>query len=299
MWSRRGCRCRAPTAHGSTAASPMRLQPHTDRRASVLFTKGSSQLFSVRPPTAACGACRGHDARVPLLQPALRSSLTVAVPCSYGLYVPMREVLGVRDAGGAGAFWKRVAAGAGAGALAAFVANPTDLIKVRMQVDGMKVGEIPRYRGLGHAFASIVRAEGLFGLWKGATPTLARATALAAVEMSSYDEIKRHLIQHNIIDPKTTSGVFVTAMACGLTCVIFTTPFDVVRSRVMGQRIVNGKPLLYSGMIDCVVKSVKHEGVLSLWKGFLPNWSRIGPRALIIWVLIEKLHEWNRRFGAL
>eukprot|EP00050_Salpingoeca_kvevrii_P020023 m.93348 g.93348 ORF g.93348 m.93348 type:complete len:300 (-) comp8681_c0_seq3:103-1002(-) len=259
---------------------------------------GSRQYRSIADAFATTHRQEGIRAFYKGLKPALLRQATYG-SLRYGLYVPMREVLGVRDAGGAGAFWKRVAAGAGAGALAAFVANPTDLIKVRMQVDGMKVGEIPRYRGLGHAFASIVRAEGLFGLWKGATPTLARATALAAVEMSSYDEIKRHLIQHNIIDPKTTSGVFVTAMACGLTCVIFTTPFDVVRSRVMGQRIVNGKPLLYSGMIDCVVKSVKHEGVLSLWKGFLPNWSRIGPRALIIWVLIEKLHEWNRRFGAL
>lgn len=38
----------------------------------------------------------------------------------------------------------------------------------------------------------IVKQEGFLGLWKGAAPTMGRATTLAAVEMSSYDEVSDH-----------------------------------------------------------------------------------------------------------
>ena len=36
---------------------------------------------------------------------------------------------------------------------------------------------------------SIVKREGVLGLWKGSGPNLGRATTLAAVELSSYDEV--------------------------------------------------------------------------------------------------------------
>ena len=42
-------------------------------------------------------------------------------------------------------------------------------------------------------------------------------------------------------------------------------------------------------MTDCFRKSVAAEGVLSLWKGFWPNFSRIGPRVVIIFVIMEQL----------
>jgi hypothetical protein len=44
-------------------------------------------------------------------------------------------------------------------------------------------------------------------------------------------------------------------VASGFFCAITSSPFDVVKSRVMGQPVgPNGKGLYYSGMIDCFVK---------------------------------------------
>lgn len=53
----------------------------------------------------------------------------------YGLYAPIRNFIGV-DAHTSKAdipLWKKFVAGGSAGALAAFVATPTDLLKVRRQ----------------------------------------------------------------------------------------------------------------------------------------------------------------------
>ena len=55
-------------------------------------------------------------------------------------------------------------------------------------------------------------------------------------------------------------------------------PADVVKSRIMASGgAANAHAVIYSGTIDCLVKTVRTEGVLALWKGFLPCWGRLGP----------------------
>ncbi len=54
----------------------------------------------------------------------------------YGLYAPIRDLLATEGEKQV-PFWKKFVAGGGSGALASFMANPTDLMKVRLQVDGM------------------------------------------------------------------------------------------------------------------------------------------------------------------
>ena len=74
------------------------------------------------------------------LSPALLRQLVYG-GMRYGLYAPFRNLIGI-DANTRKEdipFWKKIVAGAGAGLTASFIANPTDLFKVRMQVDGMKV----------------------------------------------------------------------------------------------------------------------------------------------------------------
>ncbi len=44
-------------------------------------------------------------------------------------------------------------------------------------------------------------------------------------------------------------------------------------------------------MIDCLAKTVKHEGVTALWNGFIPAWARVGPRVVIIFITMEQLKK--------
>lgn len=214
----------------------------------------------------------------------------------YGLYAPFRNAIGVSPDVPKSEIplWKKFVAGGGSGAVASFICVPTDLMKVRLQVDGMGSAK-PKYTGMGQCMRSIYAETGISGMWRGSGPTIGRATVLAAVEMSSYDEVKSQLIKNDIIVPGTISGVFITAVASGFFCAVFSSPFDVVKSRVMGQPVdAQGAGKLYSGMVDCFTKSVKNEGLFSLWKGFLPNWGRLGPRGVICFITMEQL---NTHFG--
>lgn len=198
----------------------------------------------------------------------------------YGLYAPVLTFIS-EDNG----FTEKIVAGAFSGGFAAFIANPTDLIKVRLQVREKK-GSIVKI------FRNVIKEEGVLGFWKGSSPTFARATVLAAAELSLYGQVRSSL-------PSQWDGWKSHVMAAALSGFVGTlccNPFDVVRSRMMGQPIdMNGKGKLYIGVIDCLSKSVKQEGVLSLWKGFWANFARIGPRVLIIFTILqyfqkEKIH---------
>ena len=214
----------------------------------------------------------------------------------YGLYGPIRDSLGVdpKMPKDQIPLWKKIVAGGGAGAIASAIANPTDLMKVRLQTDGMlKDAEgnlLPKkYTGMMNCLTSTIKEEGVLALWTGVGPTVGRATALAAAELATYDEVKGQFKKRGIFKdglPLTVATAFVS----GYVSTVVSSPFDVVKSRVMGQPLnPDGTGKMYAGMVDCFVKSSQSEGISSLYNGFWPNFGRVVPRVLIVFVVMEQL----------
>lgn len=248
----------------------------------LVKAEGPSALFKGLPPA--------------LLRQSTYGSLR------YGLYGPIRDAMGVVPGTPKHEIplWKKIVAGGGAGALASAVANPTDLVKVRLQTDGQMKGPdgelLPkRYTGMVHAFTTIVKEEGVLGLWKGVGPTCGRATALAAAELATYDEVKGKFTQYGIFKDGSLTLTLATAFVSGFVSTVASSPFDVVKSRVMGQpMLADGSPALYNGMVDCFVKIAKNEGIISLYNGFMPNFGRVVPRVTIVFLVMEQL---KKNFG--
>lgn len=67
-------------------------------------------------------------------------------------------------------------------------------------------------------------------------------------------------------------------------------PFDIAKTRVMAQKASREKRI-YTGMTDALLKTIKNEGVLALWKGFTPQWLRFGPYNIIQLVSMEFLRK--------
>jgi len=229
------------------------------------------------------------------LPPALLRQSTYG-SLRYGLYGPIKDSMGIK-AGEPVPLWKKIVAGGGAGAIASAIANPTDLMKVRLQTDGMSKDEagklLPkRYTGMINCFSSIIKEEGVLALWTGVGPTAGRATVLAAAELASYDEAK------GVLSGFGMSGIVLvacTSFISGFISTVASSPFDVVKSRVMGQPLnPDGTGKLYSGMVDCFIKSSANEGPMSLYNGFWPNFGRVVPRVMIVFLVMEQLKS---KFG--
>ena len=112
----------------------------------------------------------------------------------FASYPVLRDALSPSATAADAPLWARIVAGAVAGASAAALANPTDVVKVRLQADGRLQaleGTPPRYSSTGHAFAAILRVEGLAAFWRGTLPNVQRATVVNGAGIAAYDHSKQ------------------------------------------------------------------------------------------------------------
>lgn len=184
-----------------------------------------------------------------------------------------------------------VLSGAAAGGLSAAVASPTDLIKVRMQGEGM-MQERRAYPSLPSAVTTIIRKEGLTGLYKGWIPTAQRAVMIGILTLPTYDLAKRVLITHCAREDGVGTH-FLASFFSGMVSSLGSQPIDVIKSRIMHQPLQRvGDRMtgtLYANSFDCLLKTTRQEGVLALWKGTLPTFMRSGPWLVVFWCCYEQL----------
>ncbi|KAG8586065.1 hypothetical protein GDO81_005230 [Engystomops pustulosus] len=128
-------------------------------------------------------------------------------------------------------------------------------------------------------FINIYQQEGTRGLWKGVSLTAQRAAIVVGVELPVYDITKKHLILSGLMGD-TVYTHFLSSFTCGLAGALASNPVDVVRTRMMNQRSL-GEVSGYKGTLDCLLQTWKTEGFFALYKGFWPNWLRLGPWNII------------------
>ncbi|KAI8928184.1 mitochondrial carrier domain-containing protein [Entophlyctis helioformis] len=209
-----------------------------------------------------------------------------------GLYEPFKNALATATTGRdepprADPLWKKVVAGGAAGAVGSAIANPTDLLKVRMQAS---TGKLPA-GGVLRLAADVFRAEGLRGLYRGVGPNTQRAIVLTGTQLPSYDHFK-HLLLASGYFSEGVATHFVCSMFAGLVCATTTSPIDVVKARYMNQKYgPDGVGLKYSSTFDCFRKTVQGEGFMALYKGWFPQWMRIGPHTIVTFMILEQLRK--------
>lgn len=87
-----------------------------------------------------------------------------------------------------------------------------------------------------------------------------------------------------------TSSFFAASAAAGFIATCVASPIDVVKTRVMNAKApAAGEQPLYRNALDCFVKVVRMEGVRGLYKGFLPNYCRVGAYNLVLFNVYEKV----------
>lgn len=174
-----------------------------------------------------------------------------------------------------------------AGAIGQFVANPTDVLKVRMQSDGRKVnlGLAPEYRNIWDAGSRVWKEEGIEGLFVGAIPNMVRAVFMNLGDICVYDTVKT--LSTPIVGGGLASEVLASA-SCGFATAILASPAEVCRNRMMNNGPRSPAPL-YDDLIDCVKKTYAQGGVGEFFKGIVPFYMRNGPWHLAFWLSYENL----------
>ncbi|XP_044491398.1 mitochondrial substrate carrier family protein ucpB isoform X2 [Mangifera indica] len=177
----------------------------------------------------------------------------------------------------------KIASGAFSGATATALTNPTEVLKVRLQMNSnMSQGPIAEMRRL-------ISEEGMGALWKGVGPAMARAAALTASQLATYDESKRILIRWTPLEEGFHLHLISSSVA-GAVSTLMTAPVDMVKTRLMLQR-ESGKVGSYKNGFHCAYKVMRTEGLRALYKGAFVVFARLGPQSTITFILCEKLRK--------
>lgn len=190
-------------------------------------------------------------------------------------------------------FW-----GAVSGAVSSLISSPLYLIKTQIQsqtTGQYAVGYQHHHKGTVDGLWKIFNLYGFRGLWKGSAAMIPRTAAGSAAQLSTFTKSKDFLCQYEIF----RSSVFLTAVSASIISGFFVsivmTPFDVVATRIFNQGIdKNGKGILYRGITDCFVKTLKIEGVRGLYKGFISNFCRVAPHTVLnltFWEQLKKVRD--------
>ncbi|KAL3700971.1 hypothetical protein R1sor_018993 [Riccia sorocarpa] len=190
----------------------------------------------------------------------------------------------------------RMVAGFGAGVLEALViVTPFEVVKIRLQQQRGLSPNLLKYKGPIHCATSIVREEGILGLWAGAAPTVMRNGTNQAVMFTA-----KNLCDRVLWDKKEGDGMvlhpwqsMISGFLAGSAGPVATGPFDVVKTRLMAQtRYALGTAdgnTRYKGMVDAIRRISVEEGPRALWKGLLPRLMRIPPGQAIMWAVADQV----------
>uniref|UniRef100_A0A453IB11 Uncharacterized protein n=1 Tax=Aegilops tauschii subsp. strangulata TaxID=200361 RepID=A0A453IB11_AEGTS len=103
----------------------------------------------------------------------------------------------------------RLASGFGAGVLEALViVTPFEVVKIRLQQQKGLSTDLLKYKGPIHCAKTIVREEGIFGLWSGASPTVMRNGTAGPICTGPFDVVKTRLMAQGRTGDIKYKGMF-------------------------------------------------------------------------------------------
>lgn len=154
-------------------------------------------------------------------------------------------------------------AGGTAGFVQSFICSPMELVKSRMQVGDTSKDPI-------ECVKKIYRNNGLKGVYRGLGLTILREIPA----FSSYFLTYEILTRRNDDLPVSTFSMLMGGGLAGVVSWIIVYPVDVIKSRFQIDGLTSTK---YSSSYDCLVKSVKGEGISCLFRGLTPTIIRAFP----------------------
>jgi len=159
-----------------------------------------------------------------------------------------------------------VLAGAMASVATSFIYTPCECLKQRVQL-----GE---FSNAPSAFAGVVRARGVGGLYRGWGAVLCRNVPQSALKFFAFERLRNAAVACNGGGDPTALQTAAIGGVAGSAAALFTTPFDVVKTRMLTRSLVGSEGAAAGGVWQTATGIVRSEGMRGLYAG-------VGPRLLI------------------
>ncbi|KRX02866.1 Mitochondrial carrier domain [Pseudocohnilembus persalinus] len=150
---------------------------------------------------------------------------------------------------------------------------PIERIKLVFQTQDanpqIKSGEIPRYTGIINCGTRLAAEQGVGSLWRGNLANVLRYFPTQALNFAFKDTYKKIFCPY---DPKKDAvkfffGNLASGGAAGASSLLFVYPLDFARTRLAADLGKDGQRQ-FNGLVDCVGKVFKSDGLIGLYRGF-------------------------------
>ncbi|XP_049936720.1 uncharacterized protein LOC116265462 isoform X2 [Nymphaea colorata] len=149
-------------------------------------------------------------------------------------------------------------AGGCASIATSFIFTPSERIKQQMQVGS-------RYGNCWNALIGIIQKGGLSSLYAGWGAVLCRNIPHSIIKFYTYESLKQwassssqNCLQHSTLQTLICGGL------AGSTAALFTTPFDVIKTRLQTQ--IPGSIKVYNGVFHALKDIANEEGLRGLYR---------------------------------
>ncbi|EKV10656.1 Mitochondrial oxaloacetate transporter (Oac), putative [Penicillium digitatum PHI26] len=213
--------------------------------------------------------------------------------CRLGFYEPIRSNLtsAIYSDPKVQSLAANVVAGAASGVIGAAAGSPFFLVKTRLQSYSpfLPVGTQHKYKNSFDGLSKIYKGEGIKGIYRGVGAAMIRTSFGSAVQLPTYFFAKRRLTRHLGMEEGPALHLASSATSGFVVC-CFMHPPDTIMARMYNQ---TGN--LYGGVFDCLLKTIRTEGPLAIYKGFFAHLARILPHTILTLSLAEQTNKLMRR----
>uniref|UniRef100_A0A8C5FSB1 Solute carrier family 25 member 11 n=1 Tax=Gadus morhua TaxID=8049 RepID=A0A8C5FSB1_GADMO len=160
-----------------------------------------------------------------------------------------------------------------AGMGATVFVQPLDLVKNRMQLSGQG-SKAREYKTSFHALVSILKNEGVGGIYTGLSAGLLRQATYTTTRLGIYT-----ILFEKMTRPDGTPPSFIMKALIGMTAgaigAFVGTPAEVALIRMTADgRLPADQKRGYSNVFNALARITKEEGVTTLWRGCVPTMAR-------------------------
>merc|ERR1711871_1689120 len=157
------------------------------------------------------------------------------------------------------------------GAFVKTVMSPVERIKILMQTQDSNPkiisGEVPRYTGVADCGRRVAAEQGMKAFWRGNLVNCLRYAPQQGSALAFNDFFKNMFPKVNKQEQFWTFFTYnlLSGGAGGATAMVICYPMDFARTRLASD-LTSGKPK-FDGIIDCLSKTIKEQGVVGLYRG--------------------------------
>uniref|UniRef100_A0A672PRU7 Mitochondrial 2-oxoglutarate/malate carrier protein n=1 Tax=Sinocyclocheilus grahami TaxID=75366 RepID=A0A672PRU7_SINGR len=160
-----------------------------------------------------------------------------------------------------------------AGMGATVFVQPLDLVKNRMQLSGQG-SKAREYKTSFHAVASILRNEGIGGIYTGLSAGLLRQATYTTTRLGIYTVLFERMSKADGTPPNFFMKALI-GMTAGATGAFIGTPAEVALIRMTADgRLPPDQRRGYTNVFNALIRITREEGVTTLWRGCIPTMAR-------------------------